>query len=394
MIGSMFTPLGRIVAVACLLGLLIGYALGWHEFVVVGWITGVGMAIAAGFVIGRGTNDVRVQLADHRVIVGETAQATVSASRRRVRLIGARVELPIGDKTVVLGLSTLFERSTVAHEVQIPTKSRGIVAVGPARTVRADPIGLLRKESTSDRISHLIVHPRTVMLSTSSLGVVRDLEGVVTHDLTSSDLAFHSLREYVAGDDRRTIHWRSTAKAGRLMVRQFLQTRRSHVVIALSLAVSDYANNAEFETAVGVAGSLGASALREGRSVSVVVSATASDLAKRQRHVVRHLQTVSRNRLLDDLSRIAISDRALSIVDLASDAFRMTVHASAAFFVIGSAVDASHLNAIASARAVEAIAVRCSTDEQRDTRRVGALTVCTINALDDFGAALARVGTR
>jgi len=393
MIESTLTPLGWTVGVACPLGLFSGYLFGWHEFIVVGWITGAAIVIAALYVIGRGVPDVRVDLANHRVMAGDAASATVSAHRRRAQLIGVRVELPIGDDVIVLGLSTLLGRSAVTEVVPIPTKNRGIVVVGPVRTVRTDPLGLFRKESISERVAQLIVHPRTVTLPTTSIGFVRDLEGALTHDLTSSDLAFYSLREYVAGDDRRTIHWRSTAKAGRFMVRQFLQTRRSHVFIGLSLAAADYADEAEFETAVSVAGSLGSSAIRNGRSVSVVVSETDRDLIKRKRHGARELQTFSRNRLLDDLSGIGSSARAPSIVKIAPVALRMTTRASAAFFIFGSTVKASHINTISAAGVGESIAVRCAAEAQRDVRRVGALTVCTINTLDDFRTALVRAGT-
>ena len=56
-----------------------------------------------------------------------------------------------------------------------------------------------------------------------------------------SDLAFHALREYQPGDDRRYIHWRSSAKAGRLLVRQFLDTRRSHLSIVVDADPDLYA---------------------------------------------------------------------------------------------------------------------------------------------------------
>ena len=55
-----------------------------------------------------------------------------------------------------------------------------------------------------------------------------------------SDLAFHALREYQPGDDRRYIHWRSSAKAGRLLVRQFLDTRRSHVTVLVDTDPEQY----------------------------------------------------------------------------------------------------------------------------------------------------------
>lgn len=93
----------------------------------------------------------------------------------------------------------------------------------------------------------VIVHPRTIAIPSTSTGLVRDLEGQATTDLSPADIAFHAIREYMPGDDPRTIHWKSTAKSGALMVRQFEDTRRSHLVVALGIARGEFADDEEFE---------------------------------------------------------------------------------------------------------------------------------------------------
>ena len=78
-----------------------------------------------------------------------------------------------------------------------------------------------------------------VPLDSLGAGLLRDLEGVATDAISQSDLAFHALREYVPGDDLRHVHWRSSAKAmgsggeNQLLVRQYLDTRRSHATIVV-----------------------------------------------------------------------------------------------------------------------------------------------------------------
>ena len=44
-----------------------------------------------------------------------------------------------------------------------------------------------------------------------------------------------ALREYQPGDDLRHVHWKSTAKTGRLMVRQYEESRRSRMAVVLGL---------------------------------------------------------------------------------------------------------------------------------------------------------------
>ena len=116
-----------------------------------------------------------------------------------------------------------------------------------------------------------------------STGFIRDLEGSPTRDLTVSDIAFHALREYVPGDDRRFIHWRSSAKTGTFMVRQFEETRRSRLMVLLDLDAGAYADDAEFELAVSAAASVGARAIRDARTVSFVVSGRGRDGGGRPR---------------------------------------------------------------------------------------------------------------
>ncbi len=111
----------------------------------------------------------------------------------------------------------------------VPTARRGVLEIGPARTVRADPVGLVRREVVWTDRTQLFVHPRTIGIPSMSTGLIRDLEGLADADLAASDVSFHALREYLPGDERRHIHWRSTARTGRYMVRQFEETRRSHL---------------------------------------------------------------------------------------------------------------------------------------------------------------------
>ncbi|MBF9641206.1 DUF58 domain-containing protein, partial [Streptococcus pseudopneumoniae] len=86
--------------------------------------------------------------------------------------------------------------------------------------------------------------------------------------ITSSDAAFHALRPYESGDDRRHIHWKMSAHTGQLMMRQYLETRRSHHLIVLDLKRENY-GEADFELAVEAAASLAVSSLSSGQPLTL-----------------------------------------------------------------------------------------------------------------------------
>ncbi|MCU1556100.1 MAG: hypothetical protein JWN09_95, partial [Microbacteriaceae bacterium] len=317
-VSAVVTPLGWTMLVVVPLAFVFGYRFGWVELVTVGYAGCVLVAVAAIYLVGRNAFTIDLSVPHSRVVVGERAFGVVRvANPTRRRLLGVKVEVPVGRGLAELAMPSLARGAAFEHEFLVPTTRRGVLPIGPVRTVRADPVGLVRRELIWTGASELFIHPRTIGIPSTSTGFIRDLEGNPTRDLSNSDVSFHALREYIPGDERRYIHWKSTAKTGTYMVRQFEETRRSHLVIALSLATANYATEEEFEMAVSVAGSLGARAIRDARNVSVVVSERTPEFAKRKVLAIKHLDTLSRSRLLDDLAVVEHADAALGIVDVA-----------------------------------------------------------------------------
>jgi uncharacterized protein (DUF58 family) len=390
---AVVTPLGWSFALLVPLAFGFGYLFSWLELVAIAWAALVLVIVAAIYLIGRSSFIVHLGIPRRRVVVGEEATGVVTVTNpSRRRLPGLKVEIPVGNGLAELAIPGLARGAVAQHAFAIPTTRRGVLSVGPVRTVRADPIGLVRRELFWTDSTDLFVHPRTVAIPSTSTGLIRDLEGSPTRDLSNSDVSFHALREYLPGDERRNIHWKSTAKTGVYMVRQFEETRRSHLVIALSLASADYANEEEFEMAVSVAGSLGTRAIRDARTVSVVASERTPEFAKRKVFAVRTLSTLTTSRLLDDLATVETAESALAILDVARVTSDQVSGISVAFLICGSTPTAAQLRA-ASTRfpiGVEVVAIVCDPQTVPGLRRVAGLSVLTIGFLEDLRKSLAR----
>jgi uncharacterized protein (DUF58 family) len=392
-VSAVITPLGWAILAIVPVSLLAGYRFGWTELTAIGYAGVVMILIAGVYLFGRSSFLLHLVLPHRRVVIGDEASGVVSVinpSRRRI--LGVKVEIPVGRGLTELVLPSVPRGSSHEQVFALPTSRRGVYQVGPIRTVRADPVGLVRRELIWTDVAELVVHPRTIAIPSTSTGLIRDLEGNATRDLTNSDVAFHTLREYMPGDERRYIHWKSTAKTGTYMVRQFEETRRSHLVVALSLASADYANDEEFELAVSVAGSLGVRAIRDVRNVSVVASVKTPEFAKRKTLAVRRLSTLTPTRLLDDLAVVEQSESALTITDVARVTAEEITGVSVAFLVCGSTPTPGQLRSASTqfAAGVEVIAVVCDPETVPGLRHVSGLSVLTIGFLRDLQKSLAK----
>ncbi|MCW4386689.1 DUF58 domain-containing protein [Salinibacterium sp. SYSU T00001] len=392
-VGSVVTPLGWSMVGVVVLSFFFAHLVGWPELLAAAYSSLVLVLVAIIYLVGRNAFTIDLSLPHSRVVVGETASARITIDNpSRHRVFGVKAEVPVGTGIAEFALPGLTGGSSFSHEFAVPTSRRGMLPIGPVRTVRADPIGLVRREIAWTDVHELYVHPRTTAIPSTSTGLIRDLEGNPTRDITSSDVSFHALREYAPGDERRYIHWKSTAKTGTYMVRQFEETRRSHLVISLSLAASDYASDEEFEMAVSVAGSLGIRAIRDVRNISVVVGASTPEFARHRVFAVRALSTLNPGRLLDDLALVERDAASLPLGDMARVVADQVAGVSVAFLICGSTPSPGELRA-ASTRfpsGVEVVAIVCDPETVPGLRRVPGLSVLTIGYLEDLTRSLAR----
>ncbi|WP_026369318.1 DUF58 domain-containing protein [Kallotenue papyrolyticum] len=106
--------------------------------------------------------------------------------------------------------------------LRTPCTMRGKWRLGPLTLHSGDPFGIFRLQTTSDETAEVLVYPATVALPNLQLPGM-ELQGGT--DLRTR--TFHvtpnvsTIREYVPGDSFNRIHWRTTARTGRLMVKEF-----------------------------------------------------------------------------------------------------------------------------------------------------------------------------
>ncbi|NPC44305.1 DUF58 domain-containing protein [Nocardioides sp. zg-1230] len=238
--------------------------LNWHEFVQLG-------AVAFGlFVVGLlwqvlpGTPTAALELRPNRTTEGAAPPTvTLRVQAGAAPMLYPKLSVPAGPRDVSVRSPFL---GPFAHHVEtfpLPGLPRGVHVVGPVAYDKTDPVGLVTRRFETGAALELFVAPRVTDLTVFAGGLTNDLDGATSQQLSMSDLAFHALREYVPGDDLRHVHWRSSAKAGELLVRQYHETRRGHVTVLVDPSTSSYQRRRDFELAVSIAASIALRAVRD-----------------------------------------------------------------------------------------------------------------------------------
>ena len=157
---------------------------------------------------------------------------------------------------------------------------------------RTDSLGLCRRIVARGRRRVLVVPERVPLafLGTGSSGRLGQHLRMKAFGQTGSE--FHSQREYTPGDDLRRINWKTSARAGTLIVRETAMEGVQRCVVVLDTFADEYDDNG-FERAVTAAASVVAAASAVGiatRLVSPGIDLRGPDVAP---HSLRWLATVA-----------------------------------------------------------------------------------------------------
>ena len=145
-----------------------------------------------------------------------------------------------------------------------------------------DPLGLERIEQTDRRArSSVLIRPRIpVLTSVFSAHGARDAGAARSRFRRPTGFEIHAVRDYAPGEPLRAVHWPSTARRGRLMVKELDDAPRDDLAIVLDQdpdGVAGPIGHSSFDAAVRAAGALALAHVLWNRRVVLVGTAPETD---------------------------------------------------------------------------------------------------------------------
>jgi uncharacterized protein (DUF58 family) len=155
------------------------------------------------------------------------------------------------EKQIEPGKNTLFQYI-------LEPKERGEYSFGALNIFASSPLGFVSKRFTFQKDAMLPAYPSFVHLRKYELMALQNeflLGGIKKIRKLGHTMEFEQIKEYVPGDDIRTINWKATSKTNRLMVNQFQDEKSQRIFMLIDkgrtmkmpfkgLSLLDYSINA------------------------------------------------------------------------------------------------------------------------------------------------------
>lgn len=176
----------------------------------------------------------------------------------RIRL-GIIDEIPVQFQSRDIWFPTTLDTGTnKTLQYHLRPVKRGEYQFGLLRLYVSSPLGLIQRRYNAGKPQILPVYPSFVQMRKYDLIAVSNRlsdYGLKKTRRVGHSMEFDQIKTYVAGDDYRTLNWKSTARQGQLMVNAYVDEKAQHVYCVIDksramrmpfhgLSLLDYAINA------------------------------------------------------------------------------------------------------------------------------------------------------
>jgi uncharacterized protein (DUF58 family) len=236
---------------------------GWLFFLVAFLVAllAVGLASAA-----AGARAVRVTLAASKVRTvegGEVALPVILEGVAGARFL--RIGAGVGERRGEVFVGRIRRGQRQPLMLRFPAPARGAHALERVEIISPGLVGLFRVRRSVPVRGEVLVRPRFQRLAALPAGSGAEEEGVPAGGRRGEELV--GTREYLPGDPARHIHWRSSRRHRRLIVKEFDDPSTPVAAIVID---ADAAQHREaFDRAVRGAASLAHTAIEGGLDVAV-----------------------------------------------------------------------------------------------------------------------------
>lgn len=160
-----------------------------------------------------------------------------------------KIWLEIIDQSALMGninsrvVTGLGKNRSAFYTSTVILNLRGVYPLGPTEIVSGDPFGIFQTSRIIENPNHLLVYPKITVLR-RFMGLPSEQTGgenLRTQTVHTTPQAA-GVREHFPGDPLNRVHWPSTAKRNRLMVKEFEEDTRASVWIFLDSNFENYAH--------------------------------------------------------------------------------------------------------------------------------------------------------
>lgn len=178
--------------------------------------------------------------------------------------------LPL-QKAILYGEGGLLRKLKASLNWSLQPQRRGVYEIGPFRLIGGDLFGFYRQEKYYSQTLTIIIYPRLIALNSFSLPL-RELYGTPGSKSPVVDPVYPvATQDYRAGAPARHIHWKASARLGRLQEKIFEPSVQQKILIVIDVSrFSEENADASFERMLEVAASLSVQLTEQGRAFGMI----------------------------------------------------------------------------------------------------------------------------